>query len=226
MGGTLGILPVAFVNWTDVEVASGINYAADNGARVISMSFGQYPASEGFIFNPAWDFTIIDPAIAHAHDDQDVVLCAASGNEDLSTHNRYPGRHPLVMTCGASNEDDERKSMTSSDGENWWGSCYGSDTYLGQTTQVSVVAPGVHIPTTDRQGADGYNTSAGTAGDYFLTFNGTSSATPHVAGLAGVVRSVSSIADQRRGAARDRANSGQSRERPICRGRRLPQWFP
>src|SRR5207253_4824548 len=45
--------------------------------------------------------------------------------------------------------------------------------------------PCLEIPTTDRLGAAGYSPT-----DYDMTFNGTSSATPHVAALAGLILSV------------------------------------
>src|SRR5450759_4122719 len=168
VAGNSRIMPVAFQNWTDTEVAAGITWATANGARIISMSFG---------WN-AWRHAIIDPAIQNAFNN-DVVMCVA-------THNyygpiTYPATNPLVIAVGASDEIDNRKTPASPDGETGWGSDFGAE--------ISVVAPGVHIPTTDRHGALGYNTSAGTAGDYFLTFNGTSSATPHVAGMAALIRS-------------------------------------
>ena len=71
--------------------------------------------------------------------------------------------------------------MTSS-AENWWGASWGPD--------LDVVAPCLEIPTTDRLGGAGYDAS-----DYTLFFNGTSAATPHVAGLAGLIISLNPALD-------------------------------
>ncbi len=50
---------------------------------------------------------------------------------------------------------------------------------------VAGIAPGTHIPTTDKSGPTGYSFS-----DYFEFFNGTSSACPHVSAIAGLILSV------------------------------------
>ena len=165
VAGGCTILPVAFQSWTDVEVAAGIRYATDEGARVISMSFGW----------DLWDPNIIDPAIQYAFD-ANVVMCVATHNHNSDI--TYPATNPLVMACGASDQIDNRKTPGSPDGEGW-GSNFGPE--------ISVVAPGVLCPTTDRQGTAGYNTSPGAAGNYRMDFNGTSAATPHVTGLAALL---------------------------------------
>ena len=169
LAGGARVMAIATATWADVDIAEGLYFAADNGARVVSMSFGVYPSWN------IWDFDLIRDALQYAHD-KGLVLVAASGNEDIP-ESRFPGSDSRTITVGGSNRSDERKRVGDASSEDWWGACYGPD--------VDVVAPCLEIPTTDRLGGDGYD-----AGDYFDRFNGTSSATPCVAGLAALILSL------------------------------------
>lgn len=156
---------------TPAQLASGFNWAWQNGVEVISNSWGGYAPSN--IITDA-----IYNAINNGRNGKGCVVVFASGNEN-NTNIRYPGSAvPEVLVVGAMSPCGQRKSPSSCDGEGW-GGCYGS--------QLDIVAPGVKIPTTDRQGSQGYST-----GDYHTTFNGTSSACPHVAGIAALILSVNS----------------------------------
>ncbi|MBC7923336.1 MAG: S8 family serine peptidase, partial [Ferruginibacter sp.] len=148
--------------------ADGINWAWLNGAHVISNSWSS-----------AVPYAIIDDAITNAFTSGRgglgtlVVFAAGNDNGGVS----YPANsHADIVAVGAMSQCAERKSPTSCDGEGW-GSNFGA--------QLDVVAPGVFISTTDRQGANGY-----TGTDYTSFFNGTSSACPMVAGVAALVLSV------------------------------------
>ena len=168
LAGKCHVMAIA-TNFADTEVAEGLYFAADSGARVVSMSFGVYPSWM------VWDFAIIESALQYCQD-KGVVLVAASGNENQPI-SRFPGSDPRTICVGGCNRDDVRKRIGDASIEAWWGACYGPD--------LDVVAPCLEIPTTDRLGTNGY-----TPTDYDMRFNGTSSATPHVAALAGLVLSL------------------------------------
>jgi hypothetical protein len=169
VAGGVRTMAIATATWADVDIVEGLYFAADNGARVVSMSFGVYPSWM------MWDFDIIRDALQYAHD-KGLVLVAASGNENIA-QSRFPGSDARTITVGGSNRSDERKRLGDASSEPFWGACFGPD--------VDVVAPCLEIPTTDRFGGAGY-----AVGDYFDRFNGTSAATPHVAGLAALILSM------------------------------------
>lgn len=108
-------------------------------------------------------------------DGKGAVVVIAAGNDQGPVS--YPGNLPEVLTVGASNQWDARKTKRSSDGESWWGSNSGPG--------LDVMAPGVAILTTDITGRRGYSRRLVTP-----TFNGTSSATPFAAAAAALVLSV------------------------------------
>jgi subtilisin family serine protease len=151
----------------DFATADAIDWCWRQGAAILSNSWGGGAPSDA-----------ISRALARARTQGrgglgSLVAIAAGNSETLID---FPGDLPGYVTVGASNPADERKTHTSSDGESWWGSNFGST--------MTVLAPGVFIWTTDIAGSAGYET-----GNFTKKFNGTSSATPAVAGAAALMMS-------------------------------------
>ena len=149
----------------DISVSAAINgfdWARTHGVDVINCSWHQNPCS--------YLTTAIQNAAMYGRGGKGCVIVFSSGNNNGAT--QYPAYLSDVLGVGAVSYDGYRAVFTSPA----WGSCYGSG--------LDVVAPGVLIPTTDRSGTDGYDSS-----DYYPSFDGTSAAAPHVSGIAALVLS-------------------------------------
>ncbi len=155
--------------WTnDSWAAGGITWAKNNGADVLSNSWGGG--------SPSTTIThAINDAVTNGRSGKGCVVLFSTGNSNTSI--AYPSTLSNVIAVGACSMCDTRKTPTSCDGETWWGGNYGAG--------LDVMAPGVQIYTTDISGSAGYN-----AGDYKSDFNGTSSACPNAAAVIALILSV------------------------------------
>lgn len=145
----------------DKDIANGIRYAVDNGAKVLNMSFGKRlsPFKEQ-----------VDAAIRYALD-HDVIIVHAAGNngEDLDKTTNFPSavdeqgrRAPNVLTVGNSTRYLSNRLAAASSNYSM--------------RQVDLFAPGTDINSTVPH-------------NRYAVFSGTSMAAPHVAGVAALIRS-------------------------------------
>ncbi len=142
----------------DKDVANAIRYAVDNGAKIINMSFGKYYGSNK---------TAVDEAVKYAMN-RDVLIVHAAGNEgaNLKGKQHFPTRHyadksgeaKAWIEVGASQPDMQPASFSN----------YGSK-------EVDLFAPGTEI----------YST---TPDNTYKVLQGTSMASPVVAGCAALLR--------------------------------------
>jgi subtilisin family serine protease len=133
----------------DATIAAGIRWAADQGARVISMSLG----------GPE-DTQVIREAIDYAVG-RGALIVAASGNGQADGNLPiYPAAYPNVLAVSAIGQDDQVTAFST----------------IGDF--VDIAAPGARIFST---------LWSRTQGDLYGAANGTSAASPHVAGAAGLV---------------------------------------
>lgn len=169
VAGGCKIMPLKAMNnsgaLTFTAVTNCVTHAADNGAHVISLSLGaESNAQEG-------DYPSCDVALYYAYN-AGITIFAATANSNAATI-AYPANHTSVISVGAASPTGQRKSPSSSDGQNWWGSNYGINTQ-DHPKAVDIMAATI-LPATTMSG--GYSTN----------FNGTSCATPYAAGVAALV---------------------------------------
>ncbi len=161
----MGVRVVPDGDERDKDVANGIRYAVDNGASVINMSFGK---------SYKWDKKVVDDAVKYA-EKHDVLLVHAAGNDGSNTDiaNNFPSdkfeRHGWFSRKTAKNWL-EVGALNWQEGEKLAApfSNYGKD-------NVDLFAPGMAIHSTTPD--NGYQDA-----------QGTSMASPVVAGVAALIR--------------------------------------
>jgi len=193
--------------------ADAIAYAADNGADVISCSWGpedgvwwkpRDPAHRHLARLPDSMHLAITHALMHGRGGKGCVICWAAGNGNESVDKDMYASCPGVMAIAACN-DTGKRSVYSDTGNALWCAFPSDDSDLEAIARLPKPPPigGVWtvdhpkpktpgIWTTDWSGKGGYNKGGAhadgdKAGNYAADFGGTSSAAPGVAGVAALV---------------------------------------
>lgn len=155
---------------TTADAIKAIKYAVDNGAKVMSNSWG----SEGEDPNEGTENKALRDAVQYAQD-KGVLFIAAAGNghngvgynNDTDKAPGYPASydHDIIVSVAALDKKDKLGSFSN------WG-----------TKTVDIGAPGVAVYSTTV--GNKYSDTVLDIGGFTVTWDGTSMATPHVAGAA------------------------------------------
>lgn len=170
-----------FVNTTQ-ELADGINWAWQNGADVISNSWGG--GSPNALIDDA-----ITNALTNGRGGLGAIVVFSSGNDNLNGAQYPSNSNPDILCVGAIDRCGIRSGRIDIIPESCAPWCSGCRPGSSFGTPLDVVAGGTSITATDRQDSNGYN-GYPTDLDYTNDFGGTSSACPIVAGVAALVLSV------------------------------------
>jgi subtilisin-like proprotein convertase family protein len=192
-----------------IRLASGLGsqreadafiWAADNGADVISCSWGP-PDGRWWNLNdtrhqqvfplPASTRLAIDYCVNRGRSGKGCVVFFAAGNGNESVDNDGYASYSRVIAVAACNDRGTR-SVYSDYGKAVWCAFPSSDMGHAPFSHADPLTSGIW--TIDRVGPRGYNAGSpadgDAAGDYTKSFGGTSSACPGAAGVAALVLSV------------------------------------
>ena len=164
-------LKTSFDSVWESHAVEAVNYAVENGADIISMSFGG-----------AVDSDIFHEALDNAWDDGNGLNLLGCAQNYNSTTPHYPAAYTSVMSIGAaipfaeSGEPIDEKRITYGEDGYYWGSNYGD--------WLTVMGYGDKYMTTSGSCPDCYYD--GVHADFF---GGTSCATPMSAGVMALIHS-------------------------------------
>jgi subtilisin family serine protease len=166
------------------DEARMFQWAADNGADVISCSWGPEDGTGAMDVLPDNVRLAIRYCVTQGRNGYGIPIFWAAGNGDESVSLDGYASNPDVMAIAASTSRDTKA----------WYSDYGPEICVCAPSSGDTNLGEKGIFTADRRGSSGYNTGSATQGDaagnYTNRFGGTSSATPLTAGVAALMLSV------------------------------------